>query len=72
MTARMRNGRIWIKFSDAFESGLVLNTQESRVAAFLFEVVEANVPVQLATTTTAGILGVLWLQRHSPRATVRV
>ena len=56
LTARTRNGRIWTKFSDASESGeVVLNADETRVAAFFYEVVEANVPVQLATT--AGILG---------------
>ena len=34
---------------------VVLNTDETRVAAFVYEVVEANVPVQLATS--AGMLG---------------
>ena len=33
----------------------MLNTDETRVAAFVYEVVEANVPVQLATS--AGMLG---------------
>ena len=51
VSARTRSGRVWAKFADSLDSGpVVLNTDEARVAAFFLDVVEANVPVQLATT----------------------
>ena len=51
LSARMRSGRVWTKFADSLDSGpVVLSTDEARVAAFFLEVVEANVPVQLATS----------------------
>ena len=56
LTARLRNGRVWVKFSEASDSGtVVLSSDEARVASFFLDVVKANVPVQLATT--AGISG---------------
>ena len=57
LTTRTRTGRDLDQVFQSFRvtGEGVLNTDETRVVALFYEVVEANVPVQSATS--AGILG---------------
>ena len=50
LCAKVRNGRIWVKFPDSCASGkIALNTCEAGVASFSRDVIKADVPVQWAT-----------------------